>query len=409
MEAMEPNLKKSSLWRIMGRGLVCLALLAAGGGAWAYFRSTAPTVKRKPPQERVATVEVLPVSSGDFQAVVQAMGTVIPSRQITLKARVSGEVQAVSDPFVPGGRLAAGEEILRLDPADYEVRVQKAESALAKAKADLDIEKGSQAVAREELRLLKKTSGNKVKATDLALRKPQLQQAQAAVSSAEADLRMARLELERTVVRAPFNALVLERNVNVGSHVSSQDALAVLVDADEYWVEASVPLDRLPALELDAEKGSPALVHSPAGDEAWEGTAVRSTGRLADKSRMARVIVRVPHPLESPAASLPLMLDDYVSVEILGRTLTSVVELPRSALREGNTVWLYEDGVLEVRRVETAWKEENRVFVRTGLRAGSRVVVSDLAAPVHGMRLALAGEENGSGQVALVDREEEKE
>ena len=385
--------------------VIPLALLALGGAAWAYFQTTAPKIKRTPPKRQATPVSVVAVSAIDTRSMIKAMGTVTASREITLKARVSGEILALSPHFTPGGHLAQGDLILKLDASDYQVEVQKAESALAKARANLAIEQGSQTIAREELRLLAETSTDTIAETDLALRKPQLQQAQAAVSSAEADLRRARLDLARTEVRAPFNALVIDQNVNLGSHVNSQDALATLVSTDEYWVAAAVPLDRLSALALNPENGSMATIRSQSGYGQWQGRVLRATGRLNEKSRMAKVIIAIPDPMgiHSDSDRPQLMLDDYVSVEIQGRELPSVIALPRGALHDDNTVWIFRDGRLHIEKVTLAWKQTDRVLVRSGLAVGDQVIVSDLATPVEGMQLKILNARKPAAADAAAD------
>lgn len=388
---MNPNPKKTSIIGRLTRIIVPLALLAVGGVAWAYFHATAPRMSKKPPSISVPMVKITQIATSDTPAVINAMGTVTAAREVTLKARVSGEVIGLSPKFFPGGRILRGERILRLDPADYEVELNKAQSELKKAQGDLAIEQGSQNIAREEMRLLTETGGETVAPTDLALRKPQLNQAQAAVASAEADLRKARLDLKRTVIKAPFNALITACDVNLGSFVNSQESLVTIVDTDTYWVEAVIPVDQLQHLDLGQKGGCPAVIRSQGGGGTWQGRAIRTTGKLSQTSRMATVIITVSDPLglKSNGQSDPLMLDDYVSVEITGRTLKSVVELDRSILRDGDTVWIFNDGKLEIRPVSLVWKQGERVFVGSGLTSDDKIIVSDLSAAVDGMQLML--------------------
>lgn len=388
-----------------------MMLIVAGGVAFAYFKATAPTIERVPPQRSAAVVQVMPVAESETRTVVTAMGTVVPSREVTLKSRVSGEIRSVANQFVPGGRIAKGEVLLSLDPSDIEVEVSKAESALAEARAALAIEQGSQTIAREEIRLLSEMSADGVAETDLALRKPQLQQAQAAVASAEADLRKARLDLERTVVRAPFNALIIDRSVNVGTYVSAQDTLATLVGTDEFWVEAVVPLDQLSLIDLHHEGGCPAQIQSQSGGGGrWQGRVVRIAGKLNETSRMATVIVAVAEPLEplNDSVAARLMIDDYVFVEIAGRSLTNVIELPRSALQDGNTVWVFGDNRLDIRSVSLAWKNADTVFIQSGLSPGEQVVVSELSSPVQGMALKIMDTEPAGREHADTGKRVEK-
>jgi RND family efflux transporter MFP subunit len=362
-------------------------MLLGGGAAWAYFQSTAPRIEKQRPQATEVVVETIAVQNADAEIVIQGMGTVVASREVTLKARVSGDVIRISPQFVPGGLILQGDEILRLDPDDYEVALAKARSALDDAKADQRIEQGSQTIAREEFRLLSETADDTVLPTDLALRKPQLQQAQAAVASAEADLRKAKLDLKRTVVTAPFNAMITERSVNMGTYVNTQESLVTLVDTDEYWIEVAIPVDQLK--HLDLATGCAALIRTQAAEGKRTGRAIRSTGSLSDTSRMATVIVAVSDPLglDAGGQAQPLVLGDYVSVEIQGRPMTSVLELPRAALRDGDTVWVYADGRLEIRSVTLAWKAGDRVLINGGVASGEQIIVSDLSFPVRGMKL----------------------
>jgi len=296
-ETMKINKGKSLFYGIAMKITISIVFIASGCAAWAYFHSTEPRIKRIPPDLSAAIVDILIVQAADAQAVITAMGTVTASREIILRARVSGEVQALSPQFVPGGHFAKGSEILKLDPSDYQVELRKAESALEKARAALTIEQGNQAIAREELRLFAEISKDALQATDLALRKPHLKQAQAVVSSVESDVCMARLNLNRTVIHVPFNALLTRRNVNIGSYVSTQDSLATLVGTDEYWVEALVPLDRLAVLDMNRKESIPAVIYSPAGANEWHGRVLHVTGKVSETSRMATVIITVSDPL----------------------------------------------------------------------------------------------------------------
>ncbi len=383
--------RKKSIYPKLVKVIFPIILVAIGGVAWAYFKATAPTFDRKPPQRQVRIVEVKTVDSSEARTYISAMGTVVPSKEITLKSRVSGAVTKTAQEFVPGGHITKGSVIITLDQSDHKIDIRKAESALENAKASLAIEQGSQNIAREELRLLSESSSEAIPQTDLALRKPQLQQAMASVTSAEADLRQARLDLDRTMIKAPFNALIIDRNVNIGTYVSAGETVATIVGTDEYWIEAVVPLDKLHMIDLDYEGGCPVTVTSQSGTGKWEGRVVRVAGKLNESSRMATVIVGVSDPLgygnNNPAPRL--MIDDYVNVEITGRVMSDIIEIPRSALRDGDTVWVCRNDSLDIRPVTVVWKSSDKVFITSGVISGEDVVLSDLSAPVQGMALKI--------------------
>jgi len=173
--------------------------------------------------------------------------------------------------------------------------------------------------------------------------------------------------------------------------------LAELVGTDVYWVQAAVPVDRLKWIEFPGGTGGqglPALVKY-AGEYERSGVVVNLLGDLDPDGRLARVLVEVDDPLdlayEGPARP-PLLLGDYVKVEIQGRPLTNVIRIPRTALREGEQVWVVgEDGRLEVRAVDIVWRDLDSVLLREGLADGDRLIVSDLPTAVSGMQVRVEG------------------
>jgi RND family efflux transporter MFP subunit len=384
--------KKGSAAGLLIKIILPVCLIIAGAAGWHYFKSKEPKMKRQPPTRPAVVVETISMEPGNYQSSVQVMGTVMPDTQIALKSKVSGEVVSISPKFVQGGRMNKGETLLTLDTSDYKIEVLKATSALDKAFSELAIEQGSQLIAKEELKLIKQADLGEITATDLALRKPQLVQAKAAIDSARADLERAQLNLSRTKVVVPFNALIFEKQVNLGSLVTTQETIASLVGVDIYRVDALVPPDRLSAVTVDETAGSRAFIHSQYSEQPWQGRVVRATGKMNGKSRMAGLIISVVDPLglKRQGNNPQLLLDDHVDVQILGEMLENVFSIPRAFLRDGNTVWLYRSGVLEIKAVDLAWKEDRRVFVRTGIRPGDLLITSDLSAPVEGMALQLA-------------------
>ena len=404
MKQKEP--KQKSAPKKARRLVLPIIIIIAGLMTAGYLSVTGPTAKKKRPtrQSMAPLVEVMEINREDRQVIVPAMGTVKPSRTVTLKSRAGGQIVETSPDYVPGGLFLKGELILKIDPKDYDLALKQQKSQLTKARADLALEKGRQDVARKEVGLLKSISGKKVDNSSLALRKPQLAQAGAGVESARVAYEQARLNLERTEVKAPFNCIITGRFVELGAQVSTQEALATLVGTDAYWIEAAVPVEQLKWIVIpvfDGGRGSPVRIKTQNGAER-SGEVVRLLGELNEETRMAVVLVRVDDPLglKTEKRRAPLLLGSYVSVSITGRTLDDAVRLPRAAFRDGGGVWLLTDGALNIRQVETVWRDKEFVYIKDGLASGQKVVVSDLAAPVQGMPLRLKGDpENGSTAV----------
>jgi len=390
-------LKKTiSIFRTMIKVLLPLCFIIGGIAGFKYYQSKEMKIKRKPPEKHAMVVETTAVFPGAHETRIHAMGTVLADRKIVLKTRVAGEVVWISPKFVQGGLIHGGETLVRLEPSDYQFALDKAKSNLDRTLADFEIEKGQQLIAKEELKLISQVSpsipAQGMTDTALALREPQLDQARAAVAGARSDYEAAKLNLERTRIRVPFDALILEKNVDLGSMAAVQAALATLVDVNQYRVEAQVPLDRLDLLKVHETRGSTARINSLYAGHEWMGRVARTTGKTTGQSRMAGVIILVSDPLGlKEGASAPgLLLDDHVDAVITGRSLDNVYALPRVLIRDNNTLWIFDGGRLDIRDAKPVWKEKDRVFIRSGLNPGDRVITSDIPIPVRGMALVLA-------------------
>ena len=386
--------------------VLCVVLLGSAAGALAVIFNTEPQAQRSgATRKSAALVEVVTVSRGTYRPTLEVLGTVRPVDDVTLGPRVSGEVVAIDPSFVPGGIVAKGRVLVRLDPADYEAAVAMRQSELDQARADLSIEQGRQSAARVEYELLGDDvdPGNR----ELMLREQQVTVSRARIAAAEAMLRQARLNLDRTDIRAPFDAKIITRAANLGSQVSPGDPLARLVGIDTYWVELTVPLRDLHRLEFpdgddEASQAEGAAVELrmpqswPAG-AMRRGRLSRLIGEVNPRTRMARVLVTVADPLarEVDAADSdvpPLILGTLVQARIACRPLADVVRLERDYLRQNDTVWVMAEGQLEVRDVQVRARDERYVYIGEGLEAGERVVTTPLATVAAGIPLRVEGE-----------------
>jgi RND family efflux transporter MFP subunit len=228
---------------------------------------------------------------------------------------------------------------------------------------------------------------------DLALRKPHLEKAKANLDSAQADLRQAEVNLSRTVIRAPFNSVVLGKNIELGSQVTTQDQLAELVGIDEYWVEVSVPTDRLKWISIPKNSngsGAGAKIFYRNGS-IRSGKVIKLLSDLESEGRMARLLISVKDPLalkKENKEKLQMLIGEYVRVKIEGTQLNEIYTIPRSALRDNVHLWLLgKDNRLHIREVGILWRDADIVVINKGLSPGESVIISDLPAPVEGMPL----------------------
>lgn len=380
---------------------IAILILALGGATAWYTMATKPVTKRVKAPVSSPLVTVASVEKGTTMLHIDALGTIKAAQDTTLRARVSGQIDALGTDFEAGDIVRKGDLLVQLDSADYENALALQESAVATAKAAYELEMGQQRVARTELEQLNKIIPNTVSTekmdTTLALREPQLAQAKAALQSAEASLKQAQLNLERTRVLAPYDALVVERAVSLGTQASTADSLGRIVGTDTYYIEAAIPLDKMNSLGLHIFDGNKVRVYSSSG-VVREGKVLHAIANIDDSTRMGRVLVAVTDPLSLKNGEPALLLGDHVRIELEAGELENVVVVPRSVLRDNNTVWVLgpatADGVanqfsLDIRPVDVAWKDTKKVFIKGGLEAGEQLIVSPLGAPINGMPVRL--------------------
>ncbi len=383
------------------KAVLPLVILAVAAAIVWRLNQTAPVAERAPQSRVPRLVETVAVTPAMRGPLIEAWGAVSPARRLDLRAEIDGTVVSVNERLTAGGLVEAGEVLVRLDGRDARLAMAEAEAALRGIRARIAIEAGQQDRARRDLERLPGTLTDEQRS--LVLRAPQMEQLEAELTAAEAARDRAAVDLERTVIRAPFDALVIDEAVATGTRLSAGTSAATLVPSDRFRVVVAVPPAALDW--IDTRAGQRVRLAQPGiwpEGSVREGTVERLSARLTESGRMAELIVAVDDPL----ARLPenrgepkLLLGSFVRAVTEGRAVEGAVILDRAHLREGDTVWVVTpENRLEIREVSVAWRDAARVFVGDGLEAGERVVTTPLAVVAPGMEVRLAGEgEPGAG------------
>ncbi len=389
--------KKAKILKIV-LPLLIVGLAILGAQALMLLGPTVPKASR---EVKPTFVEVLTARVRDEQTVIAAYGTVQGHQRLIVQPEISGRVVKLNPRLVIGETLSKGAVLLQIDPRDYRVAVDEQRASLAKAEFDLKLELGNQAVAKREWSLLNPSAGEvNALSRQLALRRPHLKEKRIALAAAKSRLRKAQLNLRRTMLRAPFHALVLNESVEVGQLINTRSSVATLVGTDEFRVQVSVPIKQVEGIVFpDAGRPSSVRVIRERGNGepvVRQGTVVELLGDVTQNGRMAQVLVSITDPLElaKPArVRRPLLLGEYVRVEIQGPELHDVIVLPRDAVREGSRVWVKNaENQLEVRPVEVVLSQKETVLIGQGLRDGEEVITSQVPAAIPGLPLQTVDE-----------------
>lgn len=387
--------------RRLAIALPLLVLVVSGVVAYALME-TAPVAERRERPVSQPTVEVFPVTPSSYRVDIVTRGTVSPRTQSTLVPGVPGRITEVAAEFRGGGFFEENQLLIRLDPRDYENAVTVARSELAQAQLRLSEERAQAAQARRDWDKL----GEGEEPTPLALRRPQVASARAAVDAAKARLRQTQIDLERTLIRAPYAGRVLDKSADVGQYVTVGTPLATIYAVD--YVEIRLPItdEQLAFLELPEQyrgveasgsEGLPVTLTARVGrlEHRWQGRIVRSEGAIDTRSRQLFVIAQVDDPYARRDDQPPLKVGQFVEARIDGTELQDVFVLPRAALRGEREVYVVtSESRLERRRLDVVWSDADNVVVAEGLAAGDRISLTALPFAADGVLVRVKGEES---------------
>ena len=356
--------------------------------------NTAPRASRTPPERLARLVDVSAAQAFTKPVTIEARGVVMAAKEISLRPQVSGEVVSIDERLIPGWRFNQDDVLLTIEQEDYKYALEQAKSALTQAQASLTLEIGNQEVAQGEYKVLGEDLSDADKS--LVFREPQLATAKAQVSSNKARVADAELDLKRTSLRAPFDALVMQKNVDTGSILSPQSDIIKLIGTDTYWIELSIPHTDLKWIRTstDSELGSTVVLRHPKvwGQEATrEGYVLHLLPELSNQGRMARILVAVDDPLAIKAENAglpPLLIGQFLEADVIGIPVANSIEIPREFLRNGDMIWVMaENNTLEIRSLDIVYRGMSTVLATGGIREGEQIVVNDLSTASEGMAL----------------------
>ena len=347
-------------------------------------------LRTPPPQKEVgksvALVDVAPIDMQPIQLQVLSRGLVQPKYTTELVAQVSGEIVALDEAFVRGGIVKKGEVLAQIDPTNYEVRLEEARAGLASATAALELEQAQGEVARVEWEGVSEHP-----APALGLRKPQLKQAQAQVAASEATLKQAQKDLERTKIVAPYDALVAERAISLGTFVNVGTLMGKVMDVSSAEIRLPVANSELQYLVANGVNTSVELSgDSLGGRYNWQASIVRNEGVIDDDTRMSYLVARVNDPYNLSGTQTTqrpdLAFGSFVVARIEGRKLDAAARIPRSLIKN-NEVPVYHDGKLQLKPVTVLRHIDGESVVTEGVASGDLLVTTSLEYPVAGMAL----------------------
>lgn len=363
-----------------------------------FFQQSKPNTIQ--PVIPVMLVDIVRAKSTMIQMEVRAQGTVTPRTQTTLVSEVSGLITSVSPSFVAGGFFSKGDVLVRIDDRNYRADVKRAQASVATAQTVVTREAGLADYALADWERAKSLFQSSKAASDLALRKPQLAEAIANLEFALAELDKRNGDLDRTMIRAPYDGMVREKRADIGQFVASGTQLAVTFAVDIAEIRLPLPDRELAFLDLQDSRlndglGPEVILRAEIGgiEHSWRGKIVRTEGVFDERSRVLYLVAQIvdPYNQQGEMWPYPLRMGTFVQATIAGRIAENIIKLPRSVLRHGNKVWIVnQDNELVPRTIDLLRSDRDSIYVSGGINSDDLVCLTILDNPLPGTRVRFA-------------------
>lgn len=360
--------------------------------------SSPPKIKPKPKSAKLPGVVVMSLRSEQTSIPVQTRGTVNPAIQIQLTSEVMGSVIAVSSKFSNGAYFKKGDWLIRVDSSQYDMELERAQANEASARLNLLRTKAN-------IRSGKIEGINVSRRSELAKGIPQLKEAESSYNAARSTVKLARRQLEKTTIKAPFDGRVLKKTVDIKEYVSTGKPLAKLYSIDKAEVRLPLSTAQLELVEVPLryandtnknEKQPAVIFRESRGKYQWQGKIIRSEGNIDPRNRLTYVIAQIESPY-SPDPSQPkrppLAAGTFVSATIQGRVHDNVISVPLNALHNMDELHIIDtENRIHVRKVEILYRGKDRIYISGGASEGEKIVLTQLDVVVENMEVVILSE-----------------
>ncbi|GAB5453584.1 MAG: efflux RND transporter periplasmic adaptor subunit [Halioglobus sp.] len=346
-----------------------LLFLALAAGVAYLMIASRDDIPRRSASPTPAVVEVLQAKPGPVPISVRSRGIVRPQYSIDLVSEVSGKVIWVDPGFLAGEPVSAGQLLLRIDPIDYEVALSDAQSAVATAE-----------LALAEVKVI--------------VKKAAIEEAEAALTAAKSRLAQAQADLANTEIRAPFNAIVDSKQIDLGQYVQTGMSMMRLLSTDLAEIRLPILGSDVPFINLAAdndEQRPEAILSMELGSEAhtWRADLARLEQRVDEQTRVFYVVAQVREPYNTDLHARALTLGLFVEAQLEGRVIDNAVSVPTTALHNGKFVYVVRDGALLRKQAKLLRRESDSVILDGEGLAGKAIVLNRLDLMIEGMAVRI--------------------
>jgi RND family efflux transporter MFP subunit len=380
--------------------LARIRFLALAGGAasalWLAGCSSPETAGSPPPDRAALAVSIAPVVGIDEPVTVEATGSFQPDEASDVAPDTTGRV--IATPVDVGQYVQEGAVLIRIQDVNAKLRLDEAKAAATRAEANLKLAESRNELAQTTARrnaalltggLVPQTVADEAR-TLAETAAASVHVARASVAEARAQLALAEKAVADVVVAAPFSGYISRRRVSLGEYVQPSTAVVTLLRIDPLRLQLTLP--GIQAAQIRTGQAVRATVDAFPG-RVFEGRLTAINPAIAAESRSFVVEARVPNPggLLKPGMFAVATIDQ-------GRTERAMLVPERAVIEDVNTnsfrLYVVDEGNrarLRVVQLAARQGQPGMTKVLTGIKEGERVATSGLGELYDGAAVTPAG------------------
>ncbi|MDP2560054.1 efflux RND transporter periplasmic adaptor subunit [Psychrobium sp. 1_MG-2023] len=352
--------------------------------------------EKKEQEVKAPLIDTYTVELKDQPLSLNSYGVLRPKHQTQIIAEVSGRIISVSERFASGGIAKKGTVLAQIDPSDYQAALIEAQANLVRAQAALQEE-----IARGKVAEVEWKQEKSILPPELGLRKPQLAREQANVRSAEALLARAERNLERTKVVAPYDALINQRQIDLGQFITTGAGLGSISSINHGEIRLPVSNEDYAFLVQNSETQTITLHREERGKIIeWSAKLIRDEGVIDEDSRMVHLVAEVENPYQQQPK---LKFGTFLKAQMQSQVLKNIAVIPSYLYRDGKVSIIDSDNILRERPVTLYKRDKNNVYISAGLNQGDLIAVTKIEHLYDGMPVRLSTD----AAIEEVDNEEQ--
>jgi multidrug efflux pump subunit AcrA (membrane-fusion protein) len=420
-----------------------LIMIAIGVVAFKNMQSKAQKVEHKDTGMKAKLVDVISIKKQPFSASVTAYGNVQPTVVFQGKSEVGGKVTYVHPALKRGANIAAGTVVVRINPIDYKLSLDKNRSDLDASKSQLEQIMQEQASTRASLKLANanlrfglqelqrirtifnkqliarsKLDAEEQKVLQLRQKVSDIQgklntyasrikNASAKIRHSLQQVKGGKTTLGRTQIKIPFDARISIANLDKGEIINAGSVLFEAINTDAVEINAELPISQMQILlsaaqgkQLDLNIGNSnqllkslhlkARVKLIGGNNkaVWTGRVARFSESVDPTRHTTAITVVVDHPNKHLTADgrPPLLKGMYVAIKLSAPAYNAII-IPRKSIHSGRAFIVNKEKKLEIRKLDIQSRQGNIAIIRNGLNSGDQLIVNDLVPVIAGMPL----------------------